>query len=64
MMLVGLSNDAGSFYLNKSWWCLHRRQNIYSDLSVWFFAEKGFLSRDRCWQVVRFQKFVHQFCHL
>jgi len=18
------------FYLNKSWWCLHRRRNIYS----------------------------------
>jgi len=37
-----------TFYLNKSWWCLHRRRNIYSvrSQSVWFFAEKGFLSID------------------
>ena len=41
-------NKLHGFYLNKSWWCLHRRRNIYSvrSKSVWFFPEKGFLSID------------------
>jgi len=45
-VITWLSSVPCRFYLNKSWWCLHRRQNIYSirSWSVWFFAEKGSLT--------------------